>query len=200
MLSSSMPVNQARRSQSWHEMKTTGVVSVSTISTRVSSPQPQSGHTCGLSDSPKPTLAIEPSGAGGGTGRRRRAVPRFAAPFVVPLLPSALVRWCGICLSDITTPVRNDLRGSVEIAAQDAKVAATAGLDHLLVHRGGLAGPSSFTHSVSQREEIVRTRARIDELGSQPDHLPPCLLYTSDAADDLLCVDLGGRRIIKKKK
>src|SRR5450756_2492311 len=26
------------------------------------------------------------------------------------------------------------------------------------------------------------------------------LLYTSDAADDLLCVDLGGRRIIKKKK
>ena len=26
-----------------------------------------------------------------------------------------------------------------------------------------------------------------------------CLLYTSDAADDLLCVDLGCRRIIKKK-
>ena len=27
-----------------------------------------------------------------------------------------------------------------------------------------------------------------------------CLLYTSDAADDLLCVDLGGRRLFKKKK
>ena len=26
-----------------------------------------------------------------------------------------------------------------------------------------------------------------------------CLLYTSDAADDLLFVDLGGRRIIKTK-
>ena len=26
-----------------------------------------------------------------------------------------------------------------------------------------------------------------------------CLLYTSDAADDQLCVDLGGSRIIKKK-
>ena len=26
-----------------------------------------------------------------------------------------------------------------------------------------------------------------------------CLLYTSDAADALLCVDLGGRRITKKK-
>eukprot|EP00831_Metopus_contortus_P076514 TRINITY_DN70690_c0_g1_i1.p2 TRINITY_DN70690_c0_g1~~TRINITY_DN70690_c0_g1_i1.p2 ORF type:complete len:144 (-),score=22.73 TRINITY_DN70690_c0_g1_i1:31-462(-) len=27
-----------------------------------------------------------------------------------------------------------------------------------------------------------------------------CLLYTSDAADDTPCVDLGGRRFIKKKK
>ncbi len=27
-----------------------------------------------------------------------------------------------------------------------------------------------------------------------------CLVYTSDAADDLLCVDLCGRRIIKKKR
>ena len=27
-----------------------------------------------------------------------------------------------------------------------------------------------------------------------------CLLYTSDAADDLLCVDLGGSRLIQKKK
>ena len=34
-------------------------------------------------------------------------------------------------------------------------------------------------------------------LGYEPEN---CLLYTSDAADDLLCVDLGGRRIIKKKK
>ena len=29
--------------------------------------------------------------------------------------------------------------------------------------------------------------------------LHPCLLYTSDAADDRISVDLGGRRIIKKK-
>src|SRR5450756_231995 len=34
----------------------------------------------------------------------------------------------------------------------------------------------------------------------QVGHVHACLLYTSDAADDLLCVDLGGRRIIKKKK
>ena len=30
--------------------------------------------------------------------------------------------------------------------------------------------------------------------------LGTCLLYTSDAADDMQCVDLGCRRIIKKKK
>ena len=30
--------------------------------------------------------------------------------------------------------------------------------------------------------------------------LKPCLLYTSDAADERSSVDLGGRRIIKKKK
>ena len=28
----------------------------------------------------------------------------------------------------------------------------------------------------------------------------PCLLYTSDAADERSSVDLGGRRIIKKKR
>ena len=33
----------------------------------------------------------------------------------------------------------------------------------------------------------------------QPGRLP-CLLYTSDAADERSSVDLGGRRIIKKKK
>ena len=31
-------------------------------------------------------------------------------------------------------------------------------------------------------------------------HSIPCLLYTSDAADERSSVDLGGRRIIKKKK
>ena len=31
-------------------------------------------------------------------------------------------------------------------------------------------------------------------------HFHDCLLYTSDAADERSSVDLGGRRIIKKKK
>eukprot|EP00658_Telonema_sp_P-2_P006237 TRINITY_DN12382_c0_g1_i2.p3 TRINITY_DN12382_c0_g1~~TRINITY_DN12382_c0_g1_i2.p3 ORF type:complete len:124 (+),score=49.61 TRINITY_DN12382_c0_g1_i2:392-763(+) len=36
--------------------------------------------------------------------------------------------------------------------------------------------------------------------GAQPAALTTCLLYTSDAADEEDSVDLGGRRIIKKKK
>eukprot|EP00826_Nyctotherus_ovalis_P040945 TRINITY_DN4075_c0_g2_i8.p1 TRINITY_DN4075_c0_g2~~TRINITY_DN4075_c0_g2_i8.p1 ORF type:complete len:337 (-),score=35.43 TRINITY_DN4075_c0_g2_i8:5-1015(-) len=40
-----------------------------------------------------------------------------------------------------------------------------------------------------------------DSYKNQGNQLPNiCLLYTSDAADDMQCVDLGGRRIIKKKK
>ena len=35
----------------------------------------------------------------------------------------------------------------------------------------------------------------ISSIGNNKD----CLLYTSDAADDMQCVDLGGRRIIKKR-
>ena len=38
------------------------------------------------------------------------------------------------------------------------------------------------------------------EAGVNAMQLLTCLLYTSDAADDLICVDPGGRRIIKKKK
>ena len=37
-------------------------------------------------------------------------------------------------------------------------------------------------------------------VGVHRHHLHVCLLYTSDAADERSSVDLGGRRIIKKKK
>eukprot|EP00831_Metopus_contortus_P011511 TRINITY_DN14583_c0_g1_i2.p1 TRINITY_DN14583_c0_g1~~TRINITY_DN14583_c0_g1_i2.p1 ORF type:complete len:147 (-),score=21.92 TRINITY_DN14583_c0_g1_i2:26-466(-) len=41
---------------------------------------------------------------------------------------------------------------------------------------------------------------KIKYVDSFPGKPQSCLLYTSDAADDTPCVDLGGRRIIKKKK
>ena len=50
-------------------------------------------------------------------------------------------------------------------------------------------------------EQKMGTRDRFGiDCSPSPDVSRRCLLYTSDAADDLLCVDLGGRRIITKKK
>ena len=48
--------------------------------------------------------------------------------------------------------------------------------------------------------EPVNTK--VFEFNRQVDRwvLKPCLLYTSDAAEERSSVDLGGRRIIKKKK
>ena len=47
-------------------------------------------------------------------------------------------------------------------------------------------GAPCFTHAFQQIDDLGRTVL--------------CLLYTSDAADARSSVDLGGRRIIKKKK
>ena len=53
---------------------------------------------------------------------------------------------------------------------------------------GHWVGPKAFSGKVRflKKEHLDRTNA--------------CLLYTSDAADERSSVDLGGRRIIKKKK
>src|SRR5450756_1587645 len=59
-------------------------------------------------------------------------------------------------------------------------------------------------HKKSPLPEPCTRMHRLSFLTNLPPHLiqslnlrytPSCLLYTSDAADDLLCVDLGGRRI-----
>ena len=44
-------------------------------------------------------------------------------------------------------------------------------------------------------DDIARTKAAFDAMLD----VIGCLLYTSDAADERSSVDLGGRRIIKKK-
>ena len=47
---------------------------------------------------------------------------------------------------------------------------------------------------------IYRGYQGMIESDIQPMDSKSCLLYTSDAADERSSVDLGGRRIIKKKK
>ena len=49
------------------------------------------------------------------------------------------------------------------------------------------AGTRKEVEQVSRKQEVING------------HYLLCLLYTSDAADDAHGVDLGGRRIIKKK-
>ena len=50
-----------------------------------------------------------------------------------------------------------------------------------------------------EASKIIDT-TQVDCVGPDGGHFTTCLLYTSDAADERSSVDLGGRRIIKKKK
>src|SRR5680860_1354186 len=53
--------------------------------------------------------------------------------------------------------------------------------------------PRRCDESFGDRSRFLGYNCRSSDR-ARASHLP-CLLYTSDAADDLLCVDLGGRRI-----
>ena len=59
-----------------------------------------------------------------------------------------------------------------------------------------------MTGESAQRAALGAGAIVIDVLASNDGRLPHekiCLLYTSDAADERSSVDLGGRRILKKK-
>src|SRR5659263_781908 len=71
-------------------------------------------------------------------------------------------------------------------------------------YSSNIKGLHSYFHIRVSPHEVGAIVNRVDLLctfdaESVVRHIWDCLLYTSDAADDLLCVDLGGRRIIKKK-
>ena len=65
-----------------------------------------------------------------------------------------------------------------------------------------------YKRQVAARAHVLRAGAPRARLVRGPPGLPVvprrsdrgCLLYTSDAADERSSVDLGGRRILKKKK
>eukprot|EP00831_Metopus_contortus_P022833 TRINITY_DN2053_c0_g1_i1.p2 TRINITY_DN2053_c0_g1~~TRINITY_DN2053_c0_g1_i1.p2 ORF type:complete len:198 (-),score=58.66 TRINITY_DN2053_c0_g1_i1:19-612(-) len=58
--------------------------------------------------------------------------------------------------------------------------------------------------AANNEDDLLKELEELDDAAIQYLHFHDlfqnCLLYTSDAADDTPCVDLGGRRIIKKKK
>ena len=59
-----------------------------------------------------------------------------------------------------------------------------------------------FDHRVSSGGHVVERLSVVGRVGQGEAVAGAgnCLLYTSDAADERSSVDLGGRRIIKKKK
>ena len=70
---------------------------------------------------------------------------------------------------------------------------------------------NASVNDVSDNTFTIQPIVSVDDLKSEipeeydlyqsyPNPFNPCLLYTSDAADERSSVDLGGRRIIKKKK
>src|SRR5450756_1574511 len=79
-------------------------------------------------------------------------------------------------------------------------------VSQLLEETGNVTLDVGFVNTASCRSAItyidgdagiLRYRGYpIEQLAENSTFLETCLLYTSDAADDLLCVDLGGRRII----
>src|SRR5680860_1660717 len=86
----------------------------------------------------------------------------------------------------------------VQLTGTDGNVFMLAGTVAAALKR---AGPMRRQKPCSRNCLIARvTTRRCDCSCVSSRSSSSCLLYTSDAADDLLCVDLGGRRIIKKKK
>src|SRR5680860_473006 len=62
----------------------------------------------------------------------------------------------------------------------------------------GGASLTPASRKASPNADTARDCVATSDVPPRTAHCISCLLYTSDAADDLLCVDLGGRRIIKK--
>ena len=75
-------------------------------------------------------------------------------------------------------------------------------VDEMLLKTSTLSAPWTIVEGNNKWWSRVRVlRTVVESLCRELDYVPDiCLLYTSDAADERSSVDLGGRRIIKKKK
>eukprot|EP00658_Telonema_sp_P-2_P073737 TRINITY_DN62848_c0_g2_i1.p1 TRINITY_DN62848_c0_g2~~TRINITY_DN62848_c0_g2_i1.p1 ORF type:complete len:131 (+),score=17.05 TRINITY_DN62848_c0_g2_i1:352-744(+) len=119
--------------------------------------------------------------------------------------------WC--VWHDMTSWVTQHLLAAPEIAGQ---LSTSLCRVHLVLETVQVEGPDGGVHMpVPFLQLLIRPSSNHNgQLRTEPrglDALPcaherrecgplTCLLYTSDAADEEDSVDLGGRRIIKKKK
>src|SRR5680860_1900901 len=106
-----------------------------------------------------------------------------------------------MCMSAPSTPAQ--LRRSLQTTATRTAIVVAA--HRLMLERGYVAtsigsiadeagvAVQTIYNSVGNKADVLS--AVLDLAAAGADAPALCLLYTSDAADDLLCVDLGGRRI-----
>eukprot|EP01017_Pseudomicrothorax_dubius_P035174 TRINITY_DN4893_c0_g3_i1.p1 TRINITY_DN4893_c0_g3~~TRINITY_DN4893_c0_g3_i1.p1 ORF type:complete len:491 (-),score=113.99 TRINITY_DN4893_c0_g3_i1:25-1497(-) len=102
---------------------------------------------------------------------------------------------------------KND--GSVDILRDLRKCRENMSIDNILLEEFSNSlnsNPTTTSRTMRSEPKKENDSEQSQEIEKLKDinrilfnRLYTCLLYTSDAADDLLCVDLGGRRIIKKK-
>src|SRR5665213_902014 len=136
-------------------------------------------------------------------------------------LSDADIDWADLVMTGGMMPQRLDSLALIEQCQARGKPVAIGGPD-------SMSSPDVFTHAdfrvLGEAEGLIEqfiadwsagirsgtyqgekfqadvTKSPVPRFDLLKLHHYLCLLYTSDAADDLLCVDLGGRRIIKKKK
>src|SRR5450756_3067078 len=114
--------------------------------------------------------------------------------------PPRSIRWDkGNWILDLTDFPRSTALLRYQLVYDADVLGRIEAVDNLAQRPADQAAVIALTGS-TRNDKFWAVRARaVDAIGiwgSDPSRA--CLLYTSDAADDLLCVDLGGRRIIKK--
>ena len=94
-----------------------------------------------------------------------------------------------------------------DIAVTGYSQPGAGGTGKLVVQRFETSGNRLWTTDINYtnfddegKDVTVSSSGEVAVTGSSGTEALLCLLYTSDAADERSSVDLGGRRIIKKKK
>src|SRR5678815_5542562 len=108
--------------------------------------------------------------------------------------PTHLIDVNGLPLDKIETVPEGGLRIGALVRNTDLAADQRVRRDYGLLSRALLAGASGQLRNKATTAGNLLQRTRC------PYFYDTCLLYTSDAADERSSVDLGGRRIIKKKK
>src|SRR5450756_2295694 len=93
------------------------------------------------------------------------------------------------------------MRAAIRLSLSKMRTGCGGPFGAVVVRNGKIIGRGwnqvTSANDPTAHAEVTAIRDACGRLKTfQLDDCEICLLYTSDAADDLLCVDLGGRRII----